>query len=95
MIEKKDVEKLADLARINVSDSEKQMFIKDLDSILAYVSEVQDVVADKEIKPDYGYLMNVNLRDDVNPHESSKYTKEIMENVPDAENGYLKVKKIL
>ncbi len=93
MIEKKDVEKLAELSRIEVSEDEKAGFIKDLDAILGYVSEVQEVVTG-EITPEAGRLHNV-MREDENPHESGEFTKEIMEEAPDVKNGYFKVKKIL
>ncbi len=93
MIEKKDVEKLAELSRIDISEKEKSMLIKDLDVILGYVSEVQKVVAEEE-KPEAGKLRNV-MRADENPHKSGEFTKEITEEAPDTKSGYLKVKKIL
>ncbi len=46
VIELKDVEHLAGLARISISNSEKELLRHDLDEILAYVSQVKDVVAD-------------------------------------------------
>ena len=45
-IELKDVEHLAGLARIAVSDSEKEVLRHDLEEILAYVSEIKDVAAE-------------------------------------------------
>ncbi len=93
MIEKKDVEKLAELSRIEVSEDEKEVFIKDLDAILGYVSEVQEVVTG-EVEPEAGRLHNV-MREDENPHKSGEFTKEIMEEMPSTKDGYLKVKKIL
>jgi aspartyl-tRNA(Asn)/glutamyl-tRNA(Gln) amidotransferase subunit C len=93
MIEKKDVEKLAELSRIDISEKEKGMLIKDLDAILGYVSDVQKVVA-SEVEPEAGRLRNV-MRADENPHKSGEFTKGIMEEVPDTKDGYIKVKKIL
>jgi len=93
MIEKKDVEKLAELSRIDISDEEKGMLIKDLDAILGYVSEVHEVAA-SEVEPEVGKLHNV-MRVDENPHKSGEFTKEIIEEAPDTKDGYIKVKKIL
>ncbi len=42
-IEFKDVEHLARLARISISDSEKELLKHDLEEILAYVSQVKDI----------------------------------------------------
>ncbi|VAW19187.1 hypothetical protein MNBD_BACTEROID05-1045 [hydrothermal vent metagenome] len=93
MIEKKDVEKLAELSRIDISEKEKDMLIKDLDAILEYVSEVHEVAAGGG-EPEAGKLRNV-MREDENPHKSGEFTKEIMESAPNTKDGYLKVKKIL
>jgi aspartyl-tRNA(Asn)/glutamyl-tRNA(Gln) amidotransferase subunit C len=93
MIEKKDVEKLAELSRIDISEKEKSSLIKDLDAILGYVSEVQKVAAG-EVEPEAGKLHNI-MREDENPHKSGEFTKEIIEEVPDTKDGYVKVKKIL
>jgi aspartyl-tRNA(Asn)/glutamyl-tRNA(Gln) amidotransferase subunit C len=93
MIDKKYVEKLANLSRIEISEEEKGIFIKDLDAILGYVSEVQKVIAD-DIKPEVGRLRNV-MREDGNPHESCKFTKDILKEAPNTKDGYIKVKKIL
>jgi len=93
MIEKKDIEKLAVLSRIEVSEEEKDILRKDMESILAYVSQIKEVVS--EVPPkEAGELRNV-MREDNNPHHKGVYTKEIMDEVPDKENGYVKVKQIL
>jgi len=102
MIEKKDVEKLAELSRIDVSEEEKDVLLKDLEAILGYVSEVKEVAAG-DIVPDLpvrgaqaraGHTRNV-MRKDENPHKSGVFSKEIMEEVPNTKNDYIKVKKIL
>ncbi len=93
MIEKKDVEKLANLSRIDISEEEKMIFIKDLDAILGYVSDIQKI-ATTEVKPQAGKLRNI-MREDENPHSSGEFTQSIMKEAPDTKGGYLKVKKIL
>ena len=66
----KDVENLAELARIELSEDEKRAILKDMEGILAYVKVVEEVeVAD--IKPEYG-LRNVWREDTIEPREFSK-----------------------
>ncbi len=94
MLKKEDVEKLANLSRINISDDEKEQLIVDLDAILGYVDQVQEAAKDA-VEQDYGFLENIHLREDSNPHEEGAYTQAILDTAPDTEKGYLKVKKIL
>jgi len=94
-----DVKKLADMARIYMSDSEMEGIAKDFDSILAYVGQVQEVSKSEGTQSstltqeDY-FLSNV-MRDDVVTNKEGEYTEKILNNAPDTENGFLKVKKIL
>jgi len=94
MLKREDVEKLANLSRINVSEGETEKLLGDLDSILEYVSEVQEAAKDA-VSPDYGFQENIHLREDNNAHEEGIYTEAILKNTPDTQDGYLKVKKIL
>ena len=95
MIDRKDVDKLATLARIEMSDVEKDAMVKELESILGYVSEIQKV-ATVEAAPSerIGMLKNV-MREDVDPNTERTYTAEIVASAPKSEGGYIKVKKIL
>jgi len=92
-IELKDVEHLAGLARIAVSDSEKELLRHDLEEILAYVSQVTKVVADIG-KPEAGELRNV-MRADGEPHEPGIFTEDILRQAPTREGNRISVKKIL
>ena len=63
MIEIKDIEKLAELSRINVADEEKQVFLKDIESILNYVDQIKTVAegADMTMSRQETELANVLL----------------------------------
>ncbi len=94
-----DVKKLADLARIDMSEEEMQGIAKDFDAILAYVGQVQEVSKLKNIEnlhqnPDNYFLQNV-MREDVVSNKRGEYTDKILANAPDIQDGYLKVKQIL
>lgn len=92
-IEIKDVEHLAGLARIVIDDKEKELLRKDLGEILAYVSQVKEVSA--ELGPvKAGELHNI-MRDDKDPHESGKFTEDLIGAAPSRDGNRILVKKIL
>lgn len=92
MIEIKDIEKLSSLARISVTEEEKIKLQKDLESILNYVSELQDAPAAMEAS-DEAHVRNV-MREDVDPYAPETFTEEILSEAPDRSGNYFKVKKI-
>ncbi len=92
-IELKDVEHLAGLARIAVSDSEKELIRHDLEEVLAYVSQVTEVTAEFGATT-AGELRNV-MREDTNPHEPGIFTEDILKQAPAREGNRVSVKKIL
>ena len=94
-----DIKKLANLARIDMDDEEMIEIAKSFDSILAYVGQVQVVSKIKNIdlaskNPEDNFLHNV-MRDDVVTNKREEYTDKIIAEMPDKQNGYLKVKQIL
>lgn len=99
-IDDKEIKKLADLARIKLSDEEKEEFKIDIESILGYVSEIREISSDISAKKDCPFLQkrtvlfNV-MREDGEPHESGLYTEKILDEAPDRDGEYFKVKKIL
>lgn len=93
MITKEDIEKLAQLSRIDISEGEIKELCGEIESILEYVSEVQDV-SSAEPEKKAGERRNI-LREDDNPHESGIYTEMILNEAPEQKDGYIKVKAIL
>jgi len=94
MIEIKDIEKLAGLARLELKEDEKEKLKKDLDSILAYVSELSKAPkAETGKSGEEGYLKNVMRADDDN-FASGEFTEDILADAPNRADNYFKVKKI-
>lgn len=93
MIEIKDIEKLAELSRLELTSAEKEGLRQDIDSILGYVDQIKKVVVSSG-EPEAGLLLNV-MREDMNPNESGKETEVLLAEVPVREGQYVKVKKIL
>jgi len=98
MLERKDIDNLANLARIALSDSEKDKLQKDMDSILGYVSELQKAPVSAEgfdvAKPEDYYLRNV-MREDTDPFESGLNTEIILSQAPKRKDNFFVTKKIL
>ena len=92
MITKEDIKNLADLARIEISESEAEKMTSEMDSILAYVGQIKDSTGDLERETPK--LRNV-MRDDVVTNKPGEYKEKLLNNAPSREGDYLKVKKIL
>lgn len=108
MIEIKDIEKLAALARITIPENEMEKVRKDIDTILAYVDQIKEatdaaaraapaenvLLSDGSVYNHSSVVKNV-MREDGEPHESGIYTAALLANAPKTEDGYIEVKKIL
>jgi aspartyl-tRNA(Asn)/glutamyl-tRNA(Gln) amidotransferase subunit C len=94
MIEKDEVKKLAELARIKLTDEEISRFQEEIESILSYVVQVKEAGSVTEDSFPINRPRNV-FRDDKDPHESGKFTEALISRAPKSEKGYIKVKKIL
>lgn len=92
MISIAEVEHLAKLAKVGMTDGEKKELQKDLERILDYVSEIKEVVGD--VPQELPSHRNV-FREDVEPHETGKFTEDILNLSPAREGNYIKVKKVL
>ncbi len=87
----KDVENLAKLARIELSEDEKREIFSDMKGILEYVKVIEGVKTG-DVKPEYK-LYNIWREDREEPREFSP--ELIIKQFPDAKDDFLKVKKIL
>jgi aspartyl-tRNA(Asn)/glutamyl-tRNA(Gln) amidotransferase subunit C len=93
MIKREDIDHLATLARIALSEQEKVEFPAQLEAILAYVGEVSSVVTASDATPRAEALRSV-MRPDTHPREGGTFTAPILENAPHKEDGYVKVQQI-
>ena len=94
MISTEEIEKLANLSRLALSEDEKAGLRKEFDSILGYVEQVQKISVATFSEKVTGTFRNV-MREDVNPHESGIFTTELLNAAPQREGDYIKVKRIL
>ena len=94
-----DIKKLADLARVEMTDSEMEGLARDFDSILAYIKQVQEVskLSKTELlhENSENYLLRNVMREDVVTNKAGEYKESILADAPDTKDGYLRVKQIL
>jgi len=81
------------LARIRLSDSEKEGLAKDVDSILTYVDQIKAApIGDFEVQA--GAVKNV-MRKDAVVTTSAEDRERILDEAPKREGDFVAVKKIL
>lgn len=92
MITIKDVEHVAKLARLELTEEEKELYTKQLGDVLKYVDQMNEVDT-SNVKPMAQVVDLVNvMREDKVVYEQTK--EELMANAPEEEDGFFKVPKI-
>ena len=91
---REDVLKLAQLARLKLSEDEIVRFQDEITSILQYVEKLQSVDL-TDVEPTYQVsgLTNVMREDVVKDYGATP--EDLLKNAPATENGHIKVKRIL
>ncbi len=90
----KDIENLAELSKIELSPEEKESLLSDMEGILEYVNQIKSVEIEDRTT-EYG-LRNVFREDDLTGDAERDFSKDlIVEQFPDLQDGFLKVKKII
>ena len=92
-ITKRDVEYVAKLARLRLSEKEKEKFTKQLDQILKYVDKLNELDTEK-VKPTSHVLPLKNVFREDKIWKSLKIEK-VLENAPEKVKGFFKVPKII
>ena len=92
-IDKNTINKIARLSRIKLDGNESEDYIKDLNSILDWVEQLNEINTDN-VEP----LTNISSsvlpkRDDIS--EDINSSEEILENAPDKLEGFFAVPKVV
>jgi aspartyl-tRNA(Asn)/glutamyl-tRNA(Gln) amidotransferase subunit C len=94
MITISELEHLALLSRIELSDSDKANLLKEFDSILGYIDELKKVSVDLDSTGRVGAVKNI-AREDI-PRDATDVEKTIiMKDAPSTEGEYISVRKVL
>lgn len=94
MISKEEVQNLAELARLELTDTEVPTLQKDISAILDYIGQVSAVSSDiKETKP----LLRNMMREDVvrGSDVLSNKREQLLAALPKREDDYAVVRKII
>ncbi len=92
MIEIKDVEHVARLARLNLTEDEKIKFSKQLGDILKYMEQLNEVDTTGVEPMNHPIDFSNVMREDVARYDCTR--EELMANAPEVEQDYFKVPKI-
>lgn len=87
-----DLNNLSRLARIDIKEEEKQKMLADMQAILGYVSEINEVEGERTQGEEV--IFNV-VREDVVTHETGSNTDVILANAPFVKDGYVEVMQVL
>ena len=92
-ISMKEIEHIAWLAKIELSEEEKRVFTEQINTILEYFKVIDEVNTDN-VKPTFNVqdVTNVFREDEATPSLSRD---EALKNAPEKEKGYVKAPKII
>jgi len=96
MISKEQVEHIAKLARIELTEEEKERFTKELSSILDYFEKLNQVDSSKVLPLAQVTGLEMVMRDDyVEKNKNWEIKDKLLKEAPSKKDNYFKVTKIL
>jgi len=93
LIDKKTLEYLAELGRIELAESEKSKLLKDLQEILNYFQELEKLDT-TNVEPMSGGTFQQNIfREDIKPQTNVEFSRKsaLVDAFPKKENDFLKI----
>ena len=95
MISKQEVQHIAKLARLGLTDKEIGKFQSELSAILEYAKKLKEVDISK-IKPTtHPFLLENVMREDKDEKQNLKMADKLVEAMPERKGRYTKVKSVL
>lgn len=92
-VTKKDVEYVAELARLSFTEEEKEVLTHDLNSVLGYIEKLNELDTENvEILVNPYYMENRLREDEVRP---SMELKDVLANAPNKLEEYFLVPKVI
>jgi aspartyl-tRNA(Asn)/glutamyl-tRNA(Gln) amidotransferase subunit C len=95
MISKKEVQHVAKLARLGLTQKEIARYQKELSKILDYIEKLKEVDVSGVEPMSHPFLMENVVRKDIEETKDLAKIVRLRELMPETKNGYLKVKSIL
>lgn len=91
-ITKTDVEHVATLARLELTETEKDKFTPEIGAVLNYVEELNlTATSEVAVVSQISGLSNIARPDEIT-NENNR--EKLLSNAPEQENGFIKVKKV-
>lgn len=87
------VQKLATMMRMEISAEEAESIGRDMDAVIGYIDQLSQIDT-STIASTEPLLSNI-AREDVATNDSGSYTEQILAEVPEVDNGFVKVKKVM
>ncbi len=94
MIKIDELEHLATLARIKLTEEDKESLLKEFDSILNYVDQLKKIKASTEAEDRVGVVKNV-MREDKVEVISKEDREGLLKEAPERVGDFIAVKKII
>lgn len=94
-ITEKEVEHIAELARIRLTEKERHKFTEDLGNILNFVDKLNEVNTDGvEPVSNMTGLDSVFRKDEASAEIDPEKSKRLVDQAPDSKDNYVKVKSV-
>jgi len=93
MIKKDDVEYMANLARIDLDEEEKESLQKDLSDIIGYIDRLKELDISDVLSSDHSIMIENVTREDIKVDCDER--RELIDNFTEEDEDYLKVRQIL
>ncbi len=95
MITKRDVQHVAKLARLGLTEREAKKFQKELSKILDFIERLKEVDILKVEPTSHSIKVENIMREDRVKIEGLEVRKKLVEMAPEEKGGYVRVKAIL
>ncbi len=92
-IGKKDIEYIANLSRIELSEHEKEMFVHQLSDILSYIGKISELNTENVTPMAYTIKASNVFKEDI--PEPSISLEDVQLNAPDIKGVFFKVPKVI
>jgi aspartyl-tRNA(Asn)/glutamyl-tRNA(Gln) amidotransferase subunit C len=94
-ITKKDVEYVAKLARLELTEDEKDKFTTQLEAILEYVDKLNKLDTSGVAATKHALTIENAWREDIMVSSSEETRERLLNNAPEREDNFYKVKKVI
>lgn len=94
-LQSEEIKHIADLARLELSESDMEKYGQELSAVLGYIEQLQEIDA-KDIEPTAQVTGLTDVwREDIAGEWAAEDNEIALKNAPEYEDGFIKVKRVL